>query len=208
MIDVQPVVLEGDSIRLEPLTDEHHEALAGAAADGRLWELWFVAVPAPEGMRAYVADALKGQREGHMLPWAVRDLASGAVIGSTRYHDIVPAIDRVEIGYTWYAQSRQRTHVNTTCKLLLLCHAFETLGCKVVGLRTDGFNFRSQRAIEALGAKRDGVIRHYGARRDGSARDVVMYSILAAEWPDVRRHLELRLHRHTAAARGIEAADG
>ena len=139
---------------------------------------------------------LKGQRDGHMLPWIVRDIATGTIVGSTRYHDIAPAIDRVEIGYTWYAQSRQRTHVNTTCKLMLLRHAFETVGCKVVGLRTDNFNFRSQRAIEALGAKRDGVIRHFGARRDGTVRDVVMYSILAAEWPDVRRHLELRLHRH------------
>ena len=119
-------------------------------------------MPAPEGMRPTLPIALKGQRDGHMLPWVVRDLANGAIIGSTRYHDIVPAIDRVEIGYTWYAQSRQRTHVNTTCKLLLLGHAFDTLGCKVVGLRTDNFNFRSQRAIEALGAKKDGVIRHHG----------------------------------------------
>ena len=193
---VQPIVLEARGIRLEPLSSEHHEALATAAADGRLWEYWFIAVPPPEGMRTYVADALEGQRAGHMLPWVVRDLSSGAIVGSTRYHDIVPAIDRVEIGHTWYGQSRQRTHVNTTCKLLLLGHAFDTLGCKVVGLRTDNFNFRSQRAIEALGAKRDGVIRHYGIRRDGSARDVVMYSILASEWPDVRRYLELRLDRH------------
>ena len=198
MIEVRPAVLEGHGIRLEPLTEDHDPALATAAADGRLWELWFTAVPPPEGMRAYVADALKGQRDGHMLPWAVRDLASGAVIGSTRYHDIVPGIDRVEIGHTWYAQSRQRTHVNTACKRLLLGHAFDTLGCQVVGLRTDNFNFRSQRAIEALGAKKDGVIRHYGVRRDGSARDTVMYSILAAEWPDVRRHLELRLARRAA----------
>ncbi len=196
MLAVQPVVLEGRGIRLEPLTTDHHDALTAAAADGRLWERWFIAVPPPEGMRAYVADALQGQREGHMLPWAVRDLASGTIVGSTRYHDIVPAIDRVEIGHTWYGQSRQRTHVNTTCKLLLLGHAFDKLGCQVVGLRTDNFNFQSQQAIEALGAKRDGVIRHYGVRRDGTARDVVMYSILASEWPDVRRHLELRLHRH------------
>jgi RimJ/RimL family protein N-acetyltransferase len=193
MIDVKPTVLEGRGIRLEPLTDEHHDGLAAAAADGRLWELWFTSVPAPDGVQGYIADALAGQKLGHMLPWAVRDLESGAIIGSTRYHDIVPGIDRVEIGYTWYAQSRQRTPVNTTCKLLLLGHAFETLGCKVVGLRTDNFNFRSQKAIEALGAKRDGVIRHHLARRDGSARDTVMYSILASEWPDVRRHLELRL---------------
>jgi RimJ/RimL family protein N-acetyltransferase len=201
MIDVQPVVLEQGGLRLEPLADEHHEALARAAADGRLWELWYTAVPAPEGMRAYVAAALQGQRDGHMLPWVVRDLASGSLIGSTRYHDIMREIDRVEIGYTWYAQSHQRTHVNTTCKRLLLGHAFDTLRCRVVGLRTDNFNFRSQRAIEALGAKRDGVIRHFAARRDGSVRDSVMYSILAAEWPDVRRHLDLRLVRH-AAPRG------
>ncbi len=201
MIDARPTVLEGGGIRLEPLTDDHHDALAAAAADGRLWELWFTAVPPPEGMRAYVADALQGQRDGHMVPWAVRDLATGAVIGSTRYHDIVPRIDRVEIGYTWYAQSRQRTHVNTTCKRLLLGHAFDTLGCRVVGLRTDNFNFRSQRAIEGLGARTDGVIRHHALRRDGTVRDSVMYSILAAEWPDVRRHLDLRLARHSPDTR-------
>ena len=194
----QPVVLEGHGIRLEAMTEGHSDALAAAASDGRLWEFWYIAVPPPEGMKGYVTDALKGQRDGHMLPWVVRDLTTGAIVGSTRYHDIAPAIDRVEIGHTWYGKSRQRTHVNTTCKLLLLGHAFDTLGCKVVGLRTDNFNFRSQRAIEALGAKKDGVIRHFGIRRDGSARDVVMYSILAAEWPDVRRHLELRLTRHHA----------
>jgi RimJ/RimL family protein N-acetyltransferase len=201
VIDVRPIALEGGGIRLEPLTGDHHDALADAAADGRLWELWFTAVPPPEGMRAYVADALKGQQDGDMLPWVVRDMTNaGMIIGSTRYHDIVPRIDRVEIGHTWYAQSRQRTHVNTTCKRLLLAHAFETLGCRVVGLRTDNFNFRSQRAIEALGAKKDGVIRHHAARRDGTVRDSVMYSILAAEWPDVRRHLDLRLARHSAAS--------
>ena len=196
MITPQPLVLEGRGIRLEPLTEDHHQALAAAASDGRLWELWFTAVPVPEKMRDYIADALKGQRDGHMLPWIVRDVASGAVIGSTRYHDIVPAVDRVEIGYTWYSQSHWRSHVNTTCKLLLLTHGFENLGCKCVGLRTDNFNFRSQRAIEALGAKKDGVIRHHAARRDGTVRDTVIYSILATEWPDVKRHLDLRLRRH------------
>jgi RimJ/RimL family protein N-acetyltransferase len=132
-----------------------------------------------------------------MLPWAVRELSSGEVIGSTRYHDIVPAIDRVEIGYTWYAARWQRSHVNTTCKLLLLTHAFETLGCAVVGLRTDNFNYRSQRAIEGIGAKRDGILRHHQARRDGTVRDSYMYSILATEWTDVKRHLTLRLARGT-----------
>ena len=191
-----PVVLEGRGIRLEPLTVEHHDALVAAAGDGRLWELWFTAVPEPRETRAYIATALAGQEAGHMLPWAVRDLARQTIVGSTRYHDIVLPVDRVEIGYTWYGRSWQKSHVNTTCKLLLLGHAFETLGCRVVGLRTDNFNFASQRAIEALGARKDGVIRHHQARRDGTVRDSVMYSILASEWPDVRRHLELRLARH------------
>jgi RimJ/RimL family protein N-acetyltransferase len=196
MIDVHPVPLEANGIRLEPLTEAHHDGLIAAAGDGQLWELWFTSVPPPGGMAKYIADALRGQRDGHMLPWAVRDLASGDLVGCTRYHDIVAPIDRVEIGYTWYSASRQRTHVNTTCKRLLLAHAFDTLGCKVVGLRTDNFNFRSQRAIEALGAKKDGVLRHHAARRDGSVRDSVMYTILAAEWPDVRKHLDARLARH------------
>jgi RimJ/RimL family protein N-acetyltransferase len=196
MIELQPTALEGRGIRLEPLVLEHEGDLAAAAKDGELWKLWFTAVPAPGETRKYVDDALAGQRDGHMLPWVVRELAGGALIGSTRYHDIVKPIDRVEIGYTWYAASWQRSHVNTTCKLLLLTHAFETVGCRVVGLRTDNFNFRSQRAIEALGAKKDGVIRRHATRRDGSVRDTVLYSILAEEWPDVKRHLELRLERN------------
>ncbi len=166
-----------------------------AASDGRLWELWFTSVPAPDETAAYISTALAGQEAGHMLPWAVRDLNSGAIVGSTRYHDIVAAVDRVEIGWTWYAASSQRTALNTTCKLLLLTHAFDSLGCKVVGLRTDNFNFRSQKAIEAIGAKKDGVLRHHQARRDGTVRDSVLYSILATEWPDVKRHLALRLAR-------------
>ena len=199
VIKVHPVTLEGHGIRLEPLAYEHKDGLAIAAADGRLWELWFTTVPEPEQMRAYIADALTGQEDGHMLPWAVRELTSGTIIGSTRYHDIVAAIDRVEIGSTWYGTRWQRSHVNTGCKLLLLGHAFDTLRCKVVGLRTDNFNFASQRAIEALGAKKDGVIRHHRARRDGTVRDTVIYSILTSEWPDVKRHLELRLARHGSA---------
>jgi RimJ/RimL family protein N-acetyltransferase len=197
MIHPSPVVLEAHGVRLEPLEPKHGAGIAAAVQDGRLWELWFTAVPEPGKVEAYVAAALAGQREGRMLPWAVLDAGTGAVIGSTRYHDIVAEIDRVEIGYTWYAQSRQRTHVNTTCKLLLFGHAFETLGCRVVGLRTDNFNLASQRAIEALGAKKDGVLRHHQARRDGTARDSVMYSVLAHEWPDVKRHLELRLRRRS-----------
>ena len=200
MITIHPVTLEGHGVRLEPLAYEHHDGLAVAAADGKLWELWFTGVPEPGQTGAYIADALAGQAEGHMLPWAVRELTSGTIIGSTRYHDIVAAIDRVEIGSTWYAQRWQRSHVNTGCKLLLLGHAFDALGCKVVGLRTDQFNLASQRAIEALGAKKDGVIRHHRVRRDGTVRDTVIYSILATEWPDVKRHLELRLARHGSAS--------
>jgi N-acetyltransferase len=202
MITVKPIVLEANGVRLEPMIDAHHDALSLAAADGELSNLWFTAVPAPGGMPAYVATALEGQRGGHMLPWIVRDLPTDSIIGSTRYHDIMAGIDRVEIGYTWYAKRHQRTHVNTACKRLLLGYAFETLGCKVVGLRTDRFNLRSQRAIEALGAHKDGIIRHFGVRKDGTARDTVMYSILAAEWPDVRRHLETRLRSLTAASFG------
>ena len=197
MITVAPTTLEGHGIRLEPLAPEHHDGLRAAAADGRLWELWYTSVPEPNGVEAYVAAALTGQAEGHMLPWAVRELEGGTIVGTTRYHDILAEVDRVEIGYTWYAGSWQRTHVNTTCKLLLFQHAFETLGCQVVGLRTDNFNFTSQRAIEALGARKDGIIRHHAFRRDGTVRDSVMYSVLSSEWPDVKRHLELRLRRRT-----------
>ncbi len=192
----RPTPLEREGIRLEPLTPDHADGLEAAARDGALWELWFTSVPAPHEVAAYIATALEGQRAGHMLPWAVRDLASDRIVGSTRYHDIRPEVGRVEIGYTWYAASRQRSHVNTTCKLLLFAHAFETLECGVVGLRTDRFNQRSQRAIEALGAHRDGVIRRFEGRRDGTTRDTVMFSVLREEWPDVRRHLEGRLARH------------
>jgi N-acetyltransferase len=191
-----PATLEGHGVRLEPLTAAHRDGLASAAADGRLWELWFTSVPKPEETSAYIKDALEGQQAGHMLPWAVRESAMGTIVGSTRYHDIVPQVDRVEIGYTWYAAGWQRSHVNTACKLLLLGHAFETVGCRVVGFRTDNFNFASQRAIEALGARKDGVLRHHHPRRDGTVRDSVMYSILVGEWPDVKRHLAARLSRH------------
>jgi RimJ/RimL family protein N-acetyltransferase len=196
VITLSPVTLEGHGVRLEPLTPAHEEGIRTAASDGRLYELWFTSVPEPDKVGAYIASANEGMAAGHMLPWVVRDAATGEVIGSTRYHDIVPAIDRVEIGYTFYAQRYQRTHVNTACKLLLLTHAFETVGCEVVGLRTDNFNFRSQRAIEGIGAKRDGVIRHHAPRRDGSARDTYIYSILLDEWPDVKRHLAMRLARN------------
>jgi len=195
-ITLTPVTLERGAVRLEPLGPEHVEGIAKAVSDGELWRLWFTGVPRPEEVPAWLDAALAAQAAGHQLAWAVRDLGSGAVVGSTRYHDVVAPIGRVEIGYTWYARSFQRTHLNTTCKLLLLSHAFDELGCGVVGLRTDAFNHASQRAIAALGAQRDGVLRHHQARRDGSARDTVMFSILASEWPSVRSRLEQRLARH------------
>jgi len=196
MIALRPASLEGHGVRLEPLSPGHRDGLIAAASDGRLWELWYTYVPGPDQADEYIATALQGQAAGHMLPWAVRELEGGTIVGSTRYHDIVAAIDRVEIGYTWYAARWQRTRVNTACKLLLMQHAFESAGCRVVGLRTDNFNFASQRAIEGLGAKQDGVIRHHHPRRDGTVRDTVIYSVLASEWPDVKRHLLLRLARH------------
>ena len=195
---VQPCVLHDNRVRLEPLTFSHEAGLTQAARDGQLWRLRVTSVPEPEQATGYIQRALQGQQEGHMLPFAVIDIASGDVIGSTRLHDILPDTARVEIGYTWYAKRWQRSHVNTSCKLLLMTHAFDTLGANVVGWRTDIFNFASQRAIERLGAKRDGVIRGDALRRDGTVRDTVMYSVTAGEWPQVRAHLEdmLKSHAH------------
>jgi RimJ/RimL family protein N-acetyltransferase len=189
----EPVTLSSGSVRLEPMTAGHVDALEAAARDGELWNLRVTSVPAPGETAAYVAAALKGYEDGHMLPFVVVDAPSGRVIGSTRYHDIVPAVERLEIGYTWYGRSWQRTHVNTTAKLLLMQHAFETLGAQLVGWRTDNYNFASQRAIERLGAKKDGVLRHHALRRDGTVRDTVMYSLAAGEWPEVKAHLQYQL---------------
>jgi RimJ/RimL family protein N-acetyltransferase len=190
MLTVQPVTLTDGRIRLEPLSLDHVDALKAAAADGQLWTLRFTSVPDPDDTRGYVERALAMRDQGSRLPFVVVDLESaGRIIGSTSYHDIVPAIDRLEIGWTWYAKSTQRSHVNTSAKLLLLVHAFETLGAKLVGWRTDNYNFASQRAIERLGAKKDGVLRHHAVRRDGTVRDTVMYSVAAGEWPEVKAHL-------------------
>lgn len=195
MIHVDPVTLEFNGVRLEPLGLHHADGLRAAAADGELWNLRITSVPEPHDTEAYIRTALDTPNR---QAFAVIDAGSDAVIGSTSYHDIVPAVDRVEIGYTWYAKSRQRSHVNTSCKLLLLSHAFDTLGCFVVGLRTDNFNHASQAAIERLGAKKDGVLRHHAPRRDGTVRDTVMYSILRGEWPEIKSQLHYRLSRHAA----------
>ncbi len=195
MLPVLPVTLARDPVRLVPLGPEHEAGLAAAAADGELWKIRVTSVPEPGATRGYIEAALQMQTQGTRVPFVVLDSASGQVIGSTSLHDIVPAVQRLEIGYTWYSASRQRSAVNTTAKLLLMQHAFDTLGAQLVGWRTDNFNFASQRAIERLGARKDGVLRHHGLRRDGTVRDTVMYSLTAAEWPEVRAHLEYQLAR-------------
>jgi RimJ/RimL family protein N-acetyltransferase len=198
MLDVRPITLADEHLRLEPLGLGHVEGLQRAAADGALWTIRVTSVPEPDDTRGYIERALRAFAEGHRLAFAVLDARSGEVIGSSSYHDIVPAVDRLEIGYTWYAKSRQGTHVNACAKLLLMTHAFETLGAKLVGWRTDNFNFASQRAIERLGARKDGVLRHHALRRDGTIRDTVMYSMTAAEWPEAKAELRSRLAQKAA----------
>jgi RimJ/RimL family protein N-acetyltransferase len=195
MQQVRPVKLASEHVRLEPLGLEHIEGLKRAAADGALWTIRVTSVPDPDDTRGYVERALQAFAEGHRLAFAVLDARTGEVIGSSSYHDIVPAVERLEIGYTWYAKSRQRTHVNASAKLLLMTHAFETLGARLVGWRTDNFNFASQRAIERLGARKDGVLRHHAVRRDGTIRDTVMYSMTVGEWPEAKAELQARLAR-------------
>jgi len=192
-----PITLELNGVRLEPLGPQHSDGLLAAAQDGELWNLRITSVPAPNEVDAYIDKAL--EMRPTRLAFAVVDAESGTVMGTTSYHDIVPEIGRLEIGYTWYAKSRQRSHVNTTCKLLLMTHAFEKLGAALVGLRTDNFNHASQAAIERLGARKDGVLRHHAPRRDGTVRDTVMYSITAGEWPEIKTQLRYRLERHGKA---------
>lgn len=195
MAFVEPVELSMRGIRLVPLDLSHESGLAAAAADGELWNIRVTSVPEPGQTRRYIEDALKMRADGNRFAFAVTEETTGTVLGTTSFHDILPAVKRVEIGYTWYAKRCQRTHVNTTCKLLMMGHAFDALGCHVVGWRTDNFNFASQAAIERLGAKKDGVIRGHALRRDGTIRDTVMYSLRAGEWPDVKAQLLHQLNR-------------
>jgi RimJ/RimL family protein N-acetyltransferase len=200
MAFVTPVTLRARGIRLEPLGLQHEDGLRIAAADGELWNIRVTSVPQPQDTRAYIESALQMRTDGNRLAFAVVEEASGTLLGTSSYHDIVPAVQRLEIGYTWYRKSVQRTHVNTTCKLLLMQHAFEGVGAQLVGWRTDNYNFASQRAIERLGARKDGVLRHHALRRDGTVRDTVMYSLAAGEWPEVKAHLEHQLARPRCAA--------
>lgn len=189
MAFVEPVTLEKNGITLAPLNLDHEDGLRQAAADGALWNIRVTSVPAPEHTRSYIEEALAMRAAGNRFAFAVLDAATGQVLGSTSFHDILPAVKRLEIGYTWYAQRAQRSHVNSTCKLLMMTHAFEVLGCHVVGWRTDNFNFASQAAIERLGAKKDGIIRGHALRRDGTIRDTVMYSMRSGEWPEAKAQL-------------------
>jgi RimJ/RimL family protein N-acetyltransferase len=194
-----PTRLHDEHVVLEPLSLDHVPALEAAATDGELWNLWFTSAPPPGQARGYVEKALQGQAEGLMLPFAVREASSGAIVGTTRYYDYAAELPRLAIGYTWYAKRWQKSHLNSACKRLLLRHAFETIDCVAVEFHTDHRNLDSQRAIERLGAHRDGVLRAHKRRPDGSLRDTVCYSILASEWPDVDRWLGLRLSRLLAA---------
>ncbi|MGN6481034.1 GNAT family N-acetyltransferase [Luteibacter sp.] len=187
--------LENAWVILEPMTLEHVPALEEAAADGELWDLWFTTVPRPGEMTAYVEKALRGQVEGRMAPWVVRERSSGDIVGTSRYYDITPDPYRLAIGYTWYAKRWQRSHLNTACKHLLLDNAFQNLGVVAVEFHTDAYNQDSQKAIERLGARKEGVLRAHKRREDGSLRDTVCYSILATEWADVDKWLQLRLKR-------------
>jgi len=192
----ESVTLSGRHASLEPLAAAHHDDLLEAVRDGKLWKLWYTSIPAPEGMRAEIERRLGLQQAGAMLPFAVRNRANGKIVGMTTYMNIDTNNRRVEIGSTWYARSAQRTPLNTECKLMLLTHAFETLGCIAVEFRTSFFNHASRRAIERLGAKQDGILRSHQRHADGSLRDTCVYSILAHEWPAVKRHLEFKLERN------------
>lgn len=189
------VLLEMNGVRLVPLGFEHEAGLVEASKDGELWELRITSTPHYTEVDQYIEMALKQKEMGTRFPFAVIDTYSDRIVGTTSFHDILIPVKRYEIGYTWYAQSVQRTHVNTTCKLLLLQYAFEQLSAETVGLRTDIFNFKSQRAIERIGAKKDGVIRGDAMRKDGTIRDTVMYSFIKSEWPNVSAHLMDLLNR-------------
>ena len=187
-----PVELQGAHCTLEPLALTHNDALAAAASDGELWQLWYTAIPSPETMRAEIARRLDLQANGSMLPFTTRD-ADGRVVGMTTYMNVDAAHKRLEIGSTWTAASAQRGPFNTECKLLLLGHAFDALGCIAVEFRTHFFNQQSRRAIERLGARLDGILRSHSRASNGTLRDTCVYSILESEWPTVKSHLQWQL---------------
>jgi RimJ/RimL family protein N-acetyltransferase len=192
---LEPITLPGQLVTLEPLAAGHHDELAEAVQDGRLWELWYTSVPTPEAMAAEIEARLARQASGTMLPFAVRHNGTGRVVGMTTYLNVEPEVPRVEIGATWTARWAQRTGVNAESKLLLLTHAFDVLGCIAVEFRTHWHNLQSRTAIARLGAKQDGVLRNHRRMPDGSLRDTVVFSIIDSEWPAVRSGLRSRLAR-------------
>ncbi len=202
-MNLHPITLTGQYAQLEPLTQQHLAEILLAAADGELWQLFFTSVPTPEKTADWLSLALQMQDLGLALPFIVRDRRNGKIVGSTRFCNIDSKNQRLEIGYTWYSQSVQRSGINTECKLMLLNHAFENLGCIAVEFRTDWFNKRSQAAIERLGAKRDGVLRNHMLQADGRIRDTVVYSIIQTEWPGVKANLRYLLQRRGSAQAGI-----
>ncbi len=195
---LEPVSLNGPAARLEPLSIEHLEDLIDAVNDGALWNLWYTTIPRPDGMRAEIERRLRLRAEGSMMPFAVLDPLSGRAIGMTTYMHADAVNRRLEIGSTWMRRSVQRTPINTQCKLLLLRHAFEALGCIAVEFRTHFLNQQSRRAIERLGAKLDGVLRQHQRASDGSLRDTCVYSVIASEWPSVKSHLQWQLAKPRA----------
>lgn len=192
---IAPVTLTGELVRLEPLAPEHHDGLIDAARDGELWGLWYTSVPEPDGMRAEIDRRLQLAADGVMVPFTMIRRSDGAILGMTTYYALDPVVPRLEIGYTWNRGSAHGTGTNAESKLLLLSHAFDTLGCQCVGFRTQWQNHQSRAALERLGARQDGVLRAYGRHRNGALKDVVMFSVLAHEWPEVRAGLEHRLRR-------------
>ncbi len=198
---IAPATLRGTHAVLEPLDASHHDALVEAVRDGELWKLWYTTIPTPQGMRAEIERRLGLLAKTSMLPFTVRaahEGHAGKVVGMTTYMNIDAAQQRVEIGSTWYAKSAQRGPLNTECKLLLLAHAFESLDCIAVEFRTSFFNQQSRAAILRLGAKQDGILRSHQRHADGSLRDTCVYSIIAAEWPAVKQHLQYQLARPRA----------
>jgi len=191
---LEPVTLRGRHATLEPLDRSHCDAMIEAVRDGELWRLWYTNVPAPERMASEIDRRLRLQAEGSMLPFAVLD-AHGACAGMTTYMNVDAAHKRVEIGSTWYAERVQRTSLNTECKLMLMTHAFETLGCIAVEFRTSFFNRPSRRAIERVGAKLDGILRSHSRHADGTLRDTCVYSVIQSEWPALKSHLAFQLDR-------------
>jgi len=195
MAFIEPVTLKGEHATLEPLEAKHEAALRLAASDGELWRLWYTSVATPDRIGDYIARALDMRERLGAMPFAVRQNATGEIVGCTRYFNVDAANRRLEIGHTWYSKRVQRTAINTECKLLLLTHAFEVLGCIAVEFRTHWFNHASRVAIERLGAKQDGVLRNHQLLPDGSKRDTVVFSIIDGEWAAVRQHLKFQLDR-------------